>query len=291
MNTELRTRVAADLRFLAASGDTPDRIQARAIVYGAVSEDLGGWREVFAPGSVELDPDLRMLFDHQTSMVIGRQSAGTLDAMDDGSGIVATGYPPDTQWARDLRTSMERGDINQMSFRFWALEDDIVWVPSEAAEDGGYVLRTVLKAIVNEVSVVAIPAYPQTVALARASVTGELRRRVWSALPGELREGKVLSQDNMAALIQIHDLAETVLSGADPNWADAGVAAGEDGGDEDTGDAGDDGQRANDSSKTQVTAGPGGSPGSSRAGSAPQVPGWSSLWRLRSGLGHRKQEG
>ena len=45
--------------------------------------------------------------------------------MDDGSGIVATGYPPDTQWARDLRTSMERGDINQMSFRFQALEDDI----------------------------------------------------------------------------------------------------------------------------------------------------------------------
>ena len=89
-----------------------------------------------------------------------------------------------------------------------------------------------------EVSVVAIPAYPQTVALARASVSGELRRRVWAALPGELREGKVLSQENMAALIQIHDLTEAVLSGADPNWADAGVAAGEDGGDGDANDTG-----------------------------------------------------
>ena len=216
MNTELRMRVVPDLRFLAGADGTPDRIQAKALVYGAVSEDMGGWREVFAPESVELDPDLRMLFDHQTSMVIGRQSAGTLDAMDDGSGIVATGYPPDTSWARDLRTSMERGDIDQMSFRFLALEDDIAWVPSEAAPDGGYVLRTVLRARVSELSVVAIPAYPQTVALARASVTGELRRRVWAALPSELREGKVLSADNLAALIQIHDLTETVLNGADP---------------------------------------------------------------------------
>jgi HK97 family phage prohead protease len=291
MNTELRTRVAADLRFLAASGDIPDRIQAKALLYGAVSEDMGGWREVFAPGSAELDGDLRMLFDHQTSMVIGRSSAGTLDATDDGSGIVATGYPPDTTWARDLRTSMERGDINQMSFRFQALEDDIAWVPSEAATDGGYVLRTVLRALVMEVSVVAIPAYPQTLALARASVSGELRRRVWAALPGEKREGKVLSQENMAALIQIHDLTETVLSGADPNWADAGVAAGEDGGDEDTGDAGDDGQRANDSSKSEVTTGPGGSPDdSSRAGSAPQVPDSQSLWRLGLGRYRRLKE-
>jgi hypothetical protein len=227
MNTELRMRVVPDLRFLTGGDGAPDRIQGKAIVYGAVSEDMGGWREVFAPGSVELDPDLRMLNDHQTSMVIGRQSASTLDAMDDGSGIVVTGYPPDTSWARDLLVSMGRGDVNQMSFRFMALEDDIAWVPSEAAPDGGYVLRTVTRALVSEVSVVAIPAYPQTIALARASVTGELRRRVWSALPTELREGKVLSADNLAALIQIHDTAEQILNAADPNWAADSQVAGE----------------------------------------------------------------
>ena len=227
MNSELRMRVVPDLRFLSAGDGAPDRIQGKAIVYGAVSEDMGGWREVFAPSSVELDPDLRMLNDHQTSMVIGRQSASTLDALDDGSGIVVTGYPPDTSWARDLLVSMGRGDVNQMSFRFLALEDDIAWVPSEAAPDGGYVLRTVLRALVSEVSVVAIPAYPQTIALARASISGELRRRVWAALPGELREGKVLSAENLAALTQIHDLAETVLSAADPNWAADSQVAGE----------------------------------------------------------------
>ena len=49
MNTELRMRVVPDLRFLAAGDGAPDRIQGKAIVYGAVSEDMGGWREVFAP--------------------------------------------------------------------------------------------------------------------------------------------------------------------------------------------------------------------------------------------------
>jgi HK97 family phage prohead protease len=292
MKTELRMRVVPDLRFLAAGDGVADRIQAKAIVYGAVSEDLGGWREVFAPGSVTLEPDLRMLFDHQTSMVIGRTSAGTLDAMDDGSGITATGYPPDTQWARDLRVSMERGDINQMSFRFVALEDDITWVPSETeAADGGYVLRTVLAAIVSELSVVAMPAYPQTVALARASVTGELRRRVLAAMPAELREGKVLSQENLTALIQIHDLAETVLDGADPNWADAGVTSGEDGGDGDADDTGAAGSRANDSSHKD-TSGGGGSPAvRSGAGSALLLPSSGRIYLPGFGLRSVKQEG
>jgi hypothetical protein len=291
MKTELRMRVVPDLRFLAASDGVADRIQARAIVYGAVSEDLGGWREVFAPGSVTLEPDLRMLFDHQTSMVIGRSSAGTLDAMDDGSGITATGYPPDTQWARDLRVSMERGDINQMSFRFVALEDDITWVPSETeAADGGYVLRTVSRAKVSELSVVAMPAYPQTAALARASVTGELRRRVLSAMPAELREGKVLSADNLQALIQIHDLAETVLSGADPNWADAGVASSEDGGGGGA-DVGAAGSRANDSSHKDAS-GAGGSPAvRSGAGSALLPPSFGRIYLPGFGLRSVKQEG
>jgi HK97 family phage prohead protease len=285
MNTELRTFAVPDLRYLPGADGNPTRIQARALVYGAVSEDMGGWREVFAPGAAELDPDLRMLYDHNTSNVIGRMSAGTLDALDDGSGIVATGYPPDTQWARDLLVSMERGDINQMSFRFLALEDDITWVPSETAEaDGGYVLRTVTKARISELSVVAIPAYPQTVALARASVSGELRRRVWAALPAELREGKVLSQDNLAALIQIHDLAEGVLNNADPSWADDP----QDGVDAEPGsDAGD--ERANVSSQDTATAG--GSPAvPSGAGSALPVSGPASIWLPGLGLRSIVQE-
>ncbi len=300
MNSELRTFAVPDLRYLPAADGNPTRIQARALIYDAVSEDMGGWREVFSEGSVELDPDLRMLYDHNTSNVIGRLSAGTLDAMDDGSGIVATGYPPDTGWARDLLVSMERGDINQMSFRFLALEDDIVWVPSETADGGGYVLRTVTRAKVSEISVVAIPAYPQTVALARASVSGELRKRVLAALPtslahqrAELREGRVLSTATMQALSDINEGFESCIDqmtdlneqleavlATDPNWSDDN---------DDDADAGDAGARAKRSSKDNV--GGGGSPTApSSAGSAPPVPSSGSIYLPGLGLRNVKQE-
>lgn len=154
---EVRT-LPTTLRFV-ADADKP-RVEGRAIVYDALSEDLGGFREKFAPGSVELDDDLLALFDHQTSMVIGRTSAGTLEAEDGPDGVDMVAYPPETSWARDMRVSMERGDIRHMSFRFIPVEDDWQVV-------GDVVVRTVTKAEVLELSVVSMPAYPQTSAEAR----------------------------------------------------------------------------------------------------------------------------
>lgn len=162
---EVRTIPAAELR--AAERDGRPSVEGRAIVYDALSEDLGGFREKFAPGSVELDDDLLALFDHQTSMVLGRTSAGTLEATDGPDGVDMVAYPPDTQWARDMRVSMERGDVRHMSFRFVPIEDDWEVV-------GDSVVRTVTKAEVLELSVVSMPAYPQTSAQAR-SRAAELR--------------------------------------------------------------------------------------------------------------------
>ena len=175
MNSELRMRVVPDLRFLCAGDGTPDRIQAKALVYGAVSEDMGGWREVFAPASVELDPDLRMLFDHQTSH--GHRSPERRHPGRHGRRLGHRGDRLPAGHAAGRATCASRwsrGDINQMSFRFMALEDDIAWVPSEAAPDGGYVLRTVLRALVIGGLRRGHPGLPANVALARASVSGEL---------------------------------------------------------------------------------------------------------------------
>lgn len=164
-DVEVRTFPAGELRFVA--DDEKPRVEGRAIVYEALSEDLGGFREKFAAGAAQLDDDLLALFDHQTSMVLGRTSSGTLEALDGPDGVDMVAYPPDTSWARDLRASMERGDIKHMSFRFIPLEDewDVV---------GDVVVRTVTKADVLELSVVSMPAYPQTTAQAR-SRAAELR--------------------------------------------------------------------------------------------------------------------
>lgn len=157
--TEIRSFPLAELRYML--DDERPKIVGRAVVYNALSEDFGGVRERFAPGSVHLEDDLLALFDHQTSMVLGRSSAGTLEARANDDGVDMVAWPPDTQWARDLRVSMDRGDIRHMSFRFICLDDEVT-------AENGEIIRTVKAAEVSELSIVSMPAYTQTSAEVRS---------------------------------------------------------------------------------------------------------------------------
>src|SRR3990167_9005299 len=71
--------------------------------------------------------------------------------------------PPATQWAADLMASMQRGDIDQMSFAFRTIKDK--W---ESDADGNLQVRTLLEVELFDVSVVTNPAYPQTDAAVRS---------------------------------------------------------------------------------------------------------------------------
>ena len=159
---EKETRVldGAELR-VASDPDGKKSIEGYAIRFNEPSEDLGGWIEYIAPTAVKLDPDLRAFFDHDSSMVLGRTSAGTLESHMTPEGVFIRAYPPDTTWAKDLLVSMQRGDVSQMSFGFFCGED--AWQKDEE----GRAVRTVLDADVFEVSVVAMPAYSTTSAQAR----------------------------------------------------------------------------------------------------------------------------
>lgn len=152
----------------AITDDEGRTVEGRAIVYDVWSEDLGGFRERLAKGSANLDADLLALFDHDTSMVLGRTTAGTLKAWDDGAGVLMRANPPETTWANDLLVSLDRGDIRHMSFRLLVRDDHWEMGPDGLPE------RTILAMDVSELSVVAMPAYPQTSAEARSRAT-ELR--------------------------------------------------------------------------------------------------------------------
>lgn len=67
----------------------------------------------------------------------------------------ANNHPPDTQWARELLVSIERGDVSQMFFGFTVLSDR--W----GTEDGVDV-RELIKVRLYNVLPVTFPAYPQT---------------------------------------------------------------------------------------------------------------------------------
>lgn len=140
--------------------DEPTRIVGRAVPYGELSEDMGGWREVIVDGAFGIDGDIRSLWQHDPARVLGRTAAGTMTLTTDARGIYPTIVPPDTQWAQDAMVSLRRGDVSGFSFGFYVTEDN--WVVT-----GKEIVRQVLRGDLLEVSPVTFPAYPTTSAQVR----------------------------------------------------------------------------------------------------------------------------
>jgi HK97 family phage prohead protease len=143
------------------------KIEGYAAVFNQLSEDLGGFREQIHAGAFSdvLTNDVRALLNHDPNLILGRTVAGTLNLAEDSRGLLAEITLPDTSVARDLVVSMERGDINQMSFSFTVTRDGQAW-----AKDGeGPWIRTIKKvARLYDVAPVTYPAYPQTEAALRS---------------------------------------------------------------------------------------------------------------------------
>lgn len=158
---ERRTITMKELRAIKDDDGKPKKIEGHAAVFNQWSETLGYWfpyKEKVMPGAftetIEKD-DIRALFNHDPNYVLGRNKSGTLELREDDQGLFVSITPPDTQWARDLMTSIARGDITQMSFGFKVISDR--W----GLEDGEDI-RELHKVKLYDVSPVTFPAYPQT---------------------------------------------------------------------------------------------------------------------------------
>ena len=131
-------------------------IEGHAAVFDSWSETLGGifpFKEIVRKGafneSIGKD-DIRALFNHDPNYVLGRNRAGTLELVEDEVGLRVRISPPETSWARDVQTSIRRGDISQMSIGF-VVEDD------EWRTENGMDVRELRKVKLFDVSPVTFP--------------------------------------------------------------------------------------------------------------------------------------
>ena len=136
------------------------KIIGRPVLFNAESENLGGFVEIIAPSAFSehlatSELDVKALYEHDRKLLLGRTLSGTLTIKEDSQGLMVEIDPPDTQTARDLIVSIERGDISGMSFGFVTDVDEWDYSRDPA-------LRTVIKAKLLEVTVTSDPAYKQT---------------------------------------------------------------------------------------------------------------------------------
>jgi len=141
------------------SDATTNTLRGYAAKFNALSENLGGFREQIVPGAFDdvLSDDVRALFNHDGNQVLGRTTSGTLRIFQDEIGLGYEVDLPDTQTARDLVVSIERGDVSQSSFAFRIASNGDSW---DENEDGVWI-RTINKFYrLYDVSPVTFPAYP-----------------------------------------------------------------------------------------------------------------------------------
>lgn len=160
-----------------------NRLVGHAAVFGQLAQ-VGGGYERLAPTAFDAalaDPetDVRALVNHDPTMVLGRQSAGTLKLEVDSEGLGFVVDLPDTSYARDIRELVGRGDVTGASFGFIPGEDSVGTAP-----DGKQLRTHTSVAQLLDVSPVVWPAYDG------ASVT--LRRQVF--LSHSAREQAILAR-------------------------------------------------------------------------------------------------
>lgn len=156
-------------------------IDAYFAVYNSNYNISPGMSESIAPGAFKnsLSGDIRALINHDTTLVLGRTSAHTLELRDDSHGLFGSVViNRDDTDAMNAYARVKRGDVSQCSIGFNIIGED-----TDIREDGS-VHWTIREAELMECSLCTFPAYEETNAVARSQQRDEILKRentAWKA--------------------------------------------------------------------------------------------------------------
>jgi HK97 family phage prohead protease len=156
--------------------DSPDErvIEGYFALYESETELWKDSFEIINRGAFEKtikQNDIRALWNHNTQYVLGRSKNGSLELKADEKGLFGTIKLPKTQYADDLYELVSRGDIDQASFGFNIIDEEL-----EVLENGGYRWR-INDIDLHEISVVTFPAYENTTVQAREKQVQAIEQR------------------------------------------------------------------------------------------------------------------
>lgn len=161
----LRRRLELPAELRASESDGSRRLEGYAAVFDSETVIAELFREIVRPGAFRKtlqESDQVALWNHDTNYPLGRRSTGTLELEEDHHGLRARITLPETDWGRNAWESVQRGDVQGMSFGFDVIQDR--WTRDRESLD----LRELLEIRLWEVSPVTFPAYEATEVEARA---------------------------------------------------------------------------------------------------------------------------
>ena len=160
-------------------------IEGYFAVYNTETELWPGAFEEIAPGAFDntLSNDIRALINHDTSLVLGRNKAGTLELKTDSRGLWGRIKinPNDTD-AVNLYERVKRGDVDQCSFGFNIISEETDYRDDETVK------WTIKEVDLHEVSIVTFPAYEETGVQARHKQVEQYKQKQLELRKNKLKE-------------------------------------------------------------------------------------------------------
>lgn len=175
----------SDLKVREATEQEEKVIEGYFVVFDSVTELWPGCFEEIARSAFDdtLENDIRALINHNTELVLARTKSGTLTLRVDEKGLWARIVVNENDIdALNLYARVQRGDVDQCSFGFNVLDEDI------EHRDDGTTKWTINKVDLHEVSVVTFPAYEDTGVQARKREFEEIKERSLESRKKALKE-------------------------------------------------------------------------------------------------------
>lgn len=182
MNRENRQLRTAATEFQTREDGDALTIEGYFAVFNSNYELGYGMSESIAPGAFTdtLADDIRALVNHDTTLVLGRTSAHTLEVRQDEHGLWGKiQINPNDQDAMNLYARVKRGDVSQCSIGFDILDEETEY----RGEDVHWTIKAVK---LYEVTCCTFPAYEETAIAARSADKAELDRRAFEARKAKL---------------------------------------------------------------------------------------------------------
>lgn len=184
-------------RYITEKAEVRKRPDGKPEVFGyalkwGVRYDMGWFTESIDRGALtnaDLS-DVRILFNHDPNLILGRTKAGTAEVGIDEVGMWYKAVLPDSPNGHNVREALERGDIDQSSWAFYM----------RVSQDGngdrwerinGKDHRTILDVReVVDASPVTYPANPDTSAAKRSRDAAEQQEPPELPADQDIQEGK-----------------------------------------------------------------------------------------------------